>query len=95
MTKLKKGDQSPNPTPTTIKKLLAKSGNKCAAPDCENLLVTDDTIVGQCAHIIPKVVGGVREDWSTPLEDRRKEPNLLYLCGENHPRVDNRENEKD
>lgn len=95
MTKLKKGDQSPNPTPTTIKKLLAKSGNKCAAPDCENLLVTDDTIVGQCAHIIPKVVGGVREDWSTPLEDRRKEPNLLYLCGEHHPRVDNRENEKD
>ena len=63
----------------------------CATPECEEKIVQQRTMTGECAHIIPRKVGShPREDYSTPLEDRKKEPNLLYLCEKHHKIVDNK-----
>ncbi|MEO8608277.1 MAG: hypothetical protein ABI690_10365 [Chloroflexota bacterium] len=62
----------------------------CAKPDCSERIMQDRTTLGECAHIIPRKVGShPREDYRTPLEDRKKEDNLLYLCLKHHDIVDN------
>lgn len=70
--------------------VFVKGFGRCAAPDCPQILVQDQTKLGECAHIIPRRVGShPREDYKTPLEDRSKEANLLYLCELHHKVVDN------
>ncbi|MEO8613627.1 MAG: hypothetical protein ABI600_00680 [Luteolibacter sp.] len=62
----------------------------CAAPDCNERSVHHRTKLAECAHIIPRRVGShPREDYTTPLSERNKEPNLLYLCERHHKVVDN------
>jgi len=64
----------------------------CAAPDCSERIVLNRTKLGECAHIIPRVVGShPREDHLTPPDERRKESNLLYLCRKHHDLVDDKE----
>ena len=72
-----------------IKNILAlDSGGKCCFPGCPKHLTLNGTNIGKCAHIIPRKVGGPREDWVTLLEDRRKHPNLIYVCGDHHDLID-------
>jgi hypothetical protein len=40
------------------------------------------------AHIVADSDEGPRADSSIPLDERRREPNLILLCGEHHPLVD-------
>ncbi|MBN8618419.1 MAG: hypothetical protein J0L63_05915 [Anaerolineae bacterium] len=61
----------------------------CAMPSCSERIMQDRTTLGECAHIIPRTVGKSREDYVTPLEDRKKYENLLYLCEKHHKIVDN------
>ena len=42
---------------------------------------------------IPLTIGGVREDYKTPKEERNQADNLLYLCLEHHTLVDDKKNE--
>lgn len=64
---------------------------RCSAPNCSARLLQDRTKIGECAHIIPKVVGShPREDYKTSLEDRKKEANLLYLCERHHKPADDK-----
>ena len=72
--------------------LFAKQLGICAAPECDNRIHVDKTRLGECAHIIPRKVGShPREDYETPLEDRKLESNLLYLCESHHKFIDNKE----
>lgn len=72
--------------------LFAAQLGICAAPKCDNRIHVNKTRLGECAHIIPKKVGShPREDYKTPLEDRRLEPNLLYLCEGHHKFIDNKD----
>ena len=61
----------------------------CAAPDCSDRLMQNRTRLGECAHIIPRRVGSHPREDGTPLDDRKKEENLLYLCERHHKIVDN------
>lgn len=62
----------------------------CAEPTCNNRIDAMQTRLGECAHIIPRRVGShPREDYATPLDARRKQDNLLYLCEKHHKIVDN------
>lgn len=63
----------------------------CGAPECSKRLLQDKTKIGECAHIIPKVVGShpTREDYKTSFEDRKKIENLLFLCEIHHKVIDN------
>lgn len=91
-----KTDERLQPTPSTIKKLFAWSGNQCAMPDCKNELVDDGgTMLGKIAHIHAANEGGARFDASLDEEARRAFENLMLVCGPHHDKIDdpNREAE--
>lgn len=78
-----------NPTPQTIKKLFAYSGNVCACPGCKNELVDEGgTMLGKIAHVHAAKPGGARFDPGMDDERRRAFENLLVVCGPCHDKVD-------
>lgn len=78
------------PTQATIKSLFAKSGNQCAFPDCQQILVDeDDDFVGQICHIAAANSGGERYDSSMTDEQRRSGDNLILLCYPHHVKTNN------
>jgi len=89
---LTKGQDSGDITPKVKLHVAFNSGGKCCYPDCLKHLTLEGSNIGECAHIIPKKVGFVREDWQTPLENRKKPNNLIYLCPEHHTIVDDPNN---
>lgn len=82
-----------DPTPSTIKKLFAYSGNQCAIPDCREFLV-DETgaMLGKIAHIHAAEKGGPRFDENMDNEARRHFDNLMLVCGKHHDIIDYPEN---
>lgn len=83
------------PTPSTLKKLFAYSGNQCAMPDCKRTLVhSTGTMVGKVAHIHAAEPGGARYDADLSQEARRAFENLFIVCGEHHDVIDDKKNEK-
>lgn len=92
---LNDGDDSGDPTPATKLHVAFNSGGKCCFPDCGKHLTLGKTNTGECAHIIPRKVGFEREDRLTPLEDRKKAENLIYLCRDHHKVVDDPKNAAD
>lgn len=84
-----KTDERLQPTPSTIKKLFAWSGNQCAMPECTNELVDDGgTMLGKVAHIHAANEGGARFDASLSEEARRAFENLFLVCGPHHDTID-------
>ncbi len=78
---LRKGMDSGSVSEKVKRQVFADGMGICAEPNCLNRLMQNRTTLGECAHIVPRRVGShPREDYTTPLEDRRQEPNLLYLC---------------
>ncbi|MBO0134076.1 hypothetical protein [Agrobacterium burrii] len=77
------------PTPATIKKLFAYSGNQCAIPNCKDFLV-DETgaMLGKIAHIHAAEKGGPRFLASMTNEQRRGLDNLMLVCGKHHDIID-------
>lgn len=89
---LKKGADSGDPSPKVKLHVAFNSGGKCYFPGCTMHLTLEGTNIGECAHIIPKKVGFVREDWQTPLADRKKAANLIYMCPIHHAVIDDLDN---
>ncbi len=77
-----------------LKALLQKSGNRCAFPDCGEVLLLEGTdtedlvILSKVAHIVAESHDGPRGQYPLPLEERNKESNLVLLCGKHHDLVD-------
>jgi len=91
-----KNDERLPPTPATIKRLFAWSGNQCAMPDCRNELVDDGgTMLGKIAHIHAANKRGARFTSALDEEARRAFENLFLVCGPHHDIIDdpNREAE--
>jgi 5-methylcytosine-specific restriction endonuclease McrA len=80
----------PKPTPATIKRLFAVSGNRCAFPECNTPLSENtDTVTGQICHICADSKGGPRGTITDQSdEDRRAYANLILLCPRHHAIVD-------
>src|SRR6218665_3893176 len=73
------------PTSDTIRKLLLRSGNECAFPDCNEVLFNDnDLLIGECCHIEGALPGGERYNPHQLDEERRAYENLLFLCHRHH-----------
>lgn len=84
-----------DPTPSTVKKLFAYSGNQCAIPDCKEQLVdASGAMVGKIAHIHAAEKGGPRFDPTMSPEARRAFENLLLVCGKHHDIIDYQPNVK-
>ncbi|HHF7368316.1 TPA: tetratricopeptide repeat protein [Legionella bozemanae] len=92
--KLEKGMDS-GPVNEKIKRqLFVSSIGICSAPNCNQRLTHSKTLLAECAHIIPRRIGGgPREDYITSLEDRSKLTNLIYLCEKHHTIIDDPEHE--
>lgn len=77
------------PSAQTLRQLYILSGNKCAMPDCKNLLIDKDgTWIGEVAHIYAASDGGPRANTSLSREERRGAENLILLCRNCHTRID-------
>ncbi|MBI3118341.1 MAG: HNH endonuclease [Candidatus Hydrogenedentes bacterium] len=81
--------QRKQPTSATLKALFAKSGNKCAFPDCTNPIIYDRQIlVAEVCHINAIAAQGARFDPSLDDDYLRSYENLILLCHAHHRRVD-------
>jgi hypothetical protein len=77
------------PTPKTIKRLFAKSGNRCAWKNCSQPIVMEKgTVVGKIAHIEAESEDGPRYNVNQSAEERRAYENLILLCGPHHDVID-------
>lgn len=82
-------------SPSDLKALLQKSGNRCAFPGCPTTLTikeSDDStvILSNVAHIVAQREDGPRGKFALPLDRRDEESNLMLLCPEHHKIIDNK-----
>lgn len=78
--------------------LCAKSGNRCALPNCRAILVEDATktdgasLIAEAAHIKGKKPDSPRHDASMTDEERDCYKNLILLCPSCHTKIDKQPN---
>ncbi len=78
----------------TLKVLFAFCGNRCAEPNCTNMMVIDATdasgelVVGQIAHIYAVADNGPRGKPGLTEAERNAPDNLILLCPTHHVVVD-------
>lgn len=77
------------PKPTTIKALFAKSGNQCAFPNCNHVLIDDlNLFVGELCHINSVKKKDARYNPKLTDEQLRDYDNLILMCYAHHKRID-------
>lgn len=76
--------------PASLKKeLIARSGNRCAFPNCGVFLFTDDGILwGNICHIEAIANGGPRYNPNKSTEELSGPDNLIVLCPNHHVIID-------
>lgn len=73
------------PTPETLRELYIKSGNLCAFPDCQHLMMdAHGNFIGQVCHIEAAEEGGQRFNPNMSNEERRHVSNLVLMCYQHH-----------
>ena len=84
--------QNPSgPSQSTIKRLFAQSGNRCAFPKCPVDIIQGATVVGKICHIKAANPKGPRYDAQQTPEDRHGYDNLMLLCANHHTVIDDDE----
>ncbi|RUA31361.1 MAG: hypothetical protein DSY77_13145, partial [Bacteroidetes bacterium] len=77
------------PTTKTLRALFAKSGNRCAFPNCEHPLIDEDqNFVAQVCHIEDALPGG-RFNENISNEETRLYDNLILFCYKHHVQTNN------
>lgn len=79
------------PKLSTVKKLFALSGNKCAFENCNNNLIDGNTLIGEICHIEAAEPGGPRWNKNSDNEYRRDFENLILMCPNCHKKIDSNE----
>lgn len=79
------------PSQSTIKRLFAHSGNRCAFPRCTATLIEGDTIIGEICHIKGSKPSAPRYDAQQTPAERHGYDNLILLCGNHHTVIDDDE----
>jgi hypothetical protein len=73
------------PTPETLRELFLKSGNLCAFPGCNQLMMDiQGDFIGQLCHIEAAEEGGERFNASMTNDERRATANLMLMCYAHH-----------
>ena len=73
---------------TDIKKLFARSGNRCAFPKCCASMVVDQTSIGEICHIKGEKPTSKRYDPSQTNLERHAYDNLILMCPNHHTVID-------
>lgn len=77
------------PTSQTLRQLYVLSGNLCAKPACNTVLINaNGTLVGEVCHIKAEKPGGARFDPRLKEDERRAPENLILLCNVCHKLID-------
>jgi hypothetical protein len=77
------------PSAKVLRQLYVLSGNLCAKPQCNSVLVNaNGTFVGEVCHIKAERPNGARYDKTLSEEQRRAAENLILLCSTCHTLVD-------
>jgi hypothetical protein len=77
------------PTVTTIKRLFALSGNRCAFPGCQNRVIdASNILIGRVCHICADKPGGKRYDPNQTEAERQGFDNLIVMCANCHIVID-------
>jgi hypothetical protein len=76
------------PSDTTIKRLFARSSNRCAYPRCTVEIVQGNTVIGEVCHIRAVRQDGPRHDPAQSATDRHGYSNLILLCANHHKVID-------
>jgi hypothetical protein len=79
------------PSPQTIKKLFALSGNRCAFPNCASDIVCEGAVIGQVCHIKAAKPEAPRYDKNQSNTERHSFKNLILLCANHHKVIDDDE----
>ncbi|WP_252180148.1 hypothetical protein [Endozoicomonas sp. 4G] len=78
------------PLPETKRELFLLSGNKCAFPSCEQILLNQfGHFIGEICHIEAAKSGGERFNPNQTNEERRHISNLVLMCPTHHEVTDN------
>lgn len=78
------------PLPETKRQLFLLSGNKCAFPGCEQILLDQfGHFIGEICHIEAANEGGERFNPHQTNEQRRHISNLVLMCPTHHGVTDN------
>lgn len=82
-------DRDPtSPTQQIVKRLFARSGNRCAFPKCISPIVQGNTVIGEICHIKAANQKGPRYDAQQSAIERHGYDNLILLCANHHTVVD-------
>lgn len=84
------------PSPEVLRQLYLLSGNQCAMPECDNLIIDGNGVVlGHICHIRAAMPEGARFDENMTNNDRRQVANLVLMCGGHHTQIDSKIYEKE
>lgn len=68
-----------------VKSLLANSGNKCAFPGCNHIIVNEKhKLVGELCHIEAYSSKGARYNSNQSIDERNAYDNLVFMCHKHH-----------
>jgi 5-methylcytosine-specific restriction endonuclease McrA len=88
----KKSKERLVPKPSTLRKIHVLSGNQCARPGCNTILVNSNgTFVASVCHIYAAEKNGPRPNGNLTPEQKRSSENLMLLCNVCHKIVDTEE----
>ena len=79
---------------TELKRLFARSGNRCAFADCRKRLIVDaaagqpPVTLGDVAHVVAGSPAGPRGESFLAPSERDKYENLILLCNRHHQLID-------
>lgn len=77
------------PTPEVLRELYLLSGNNCAMPDCDHVILDrKGVVVGHICHIEAVMPDGPRFNPNQSNEDRRALSNLVLMCAGHHTQID-------
>lgn len=75
-----------------LRRLYLHSGNVCAFPGCDRVMINrDGVMIGKICHIEAAEPGGKRFNAKMSNEQRRGFENLILLCGDHHTVIDSHE----
>jgi tetratricopeptide (TPR) repeat protein len=78
-----------SPSRRTLNILFAKSGNRCAFPDCPSRLIDEESVLlGRVCHIEAASKRGPRYNPTQSNEERHHFDNLIVLCPHHHIIID-------
>ena len=74
----------------TVKRLFARSLNRCAFPGCNSMIVDDesDAMLGEMCHIEGIGKKALRHNKTLTKEERDAYSNLILLCSNHHKVID-------